>query len=270
MPLVCDALRGLEALSARLGAWTAAESWQRKGAAAYGEWLAAAGDATADTGATPPSDAQVLGAIDRQSTPDDVIVCAAGGLPGEMHKLWRSKATGDYHLEYGYSCMGYEIAGGLGVKLARPDAHVVVVVGDGSYMMMSSAIHTSVVLGRTIVVVVLDNHGFGCINRLQQACGGAPFNNLLGEGPGVDFAAHAGAMGAHAEAVTTIAELSAALERARGNARTSVIVIETDPAISSSAGGAWWDVAVPEVSERESVREARAAYARAIERRHRR
>jgi 3D-(3,5/4)-trihydroxycyclohexane-1,2-dione acylhydrolase (decyclizing) len=161
--------------------------------------------------------------------------------------------------------MGYEIAGGLGVKLADPDRELVVMVGDGSYLMLNSEIATSVTLGLKLVIVLLDNRGFGCINRLQKATGGAPFNNLLADsrqqGPAaVDFAAHAAALGAQSEKVADVGALSAALERARAAARTYVIVIETDPQAATTAGGAWWDVAVPEVSERDSVRAARAEY----------
>jgi 3D-(3,5/4)-trihydroxycyclohexane-1,2-dione acylhydrolase (decyclizing) len=163
--------------------------------------------------------------------------------------------------------MGYEIAGGIGVKMAHPDREVIVLVGDGSYLMLNSEIHTSVMLGRKLVIVVLDNRGYGCINRLQQACGGAPFNNLFADcvqGPGgvpeIDFAAHARSLGAHAEHVRGIPQLEDALRRARAADRTSVVVIDTDPARSTEAGGWWWEVAVPEVSERSEVREARAAY----------
>ncbi|MGH7266041.1 MAG: thiamine pyrophosphate-dependent enzyme, partial [Candidatus Rokuibacteriota bacterium] len=168
-----------------------------------------------------------------------------------------------YHLEYGYSCMGYEIAGGLGVKLAHPDREVFVMVGDGSYLMLNSEIATSVAMGTKLVIVLLDNHGFGCINRLQQACGGAPFNNLLGReapSPAIDFAAHARSLGAAAEQVKSIGDLEAALERARAAPRTAVVVIETDPVSTTGAGGAWWDVPVPEVSRRPEVRDARARY----------
>jgi 3D-(3,5/4)-trihydroxycyclohexane-1,2-dione acylhydrolase (decyclizing) len=157
--------------------------------------------------------------------------------------------------------MGYEIAGGLGTKLALPDREVFVMVGDGSYLMMNSEIATSVAMRQKLVIVVLDNRGFGCINRLQQACGGAPFGNLLGaEAPAVDFAAHARSLGAHAEQVKTIGDLEGALERARRAERTAVVVIETDPARPFSGGGAWWDVPVPEVSPRPEVRAAREAY----------
>jgi 3D-(3,5/4)-trihydroxycyclohexane-1,2-dione acylhydrolase (decyclizing) len=190
-----------------------------------------------------------------------VVVCAAGGLPGELHRLWRAGDPQGYHLEYGYSCMGYEIAGGLGVKLALPDREVFVMVGDGSYLMLNSEIATSVAMGARLTIVVLDNHGYGCINRLQQACGGAPFNNLLGaEAPAVDFVAHAQSLGARAEEAKSLADLEAALERARSADRTSVIVIETDPARALGAGGAWWDVPVAEVSARPEVRAEREAY----------
>ena len=152
------------------------------------------------------------------------MVCAAGGLPGELHKLWRAGAPLGYHLEYGYSCMGYEIAGGLGVKLALPDREVIVMVGDGSYLMLNSEIATSVMLGQKLIIVVLDNRGFGCINRLQQATGGAPFNNLLRDArhetlPEIDFAAHARPLGADAVKVASIAELEAAFKEARGAGR---------------------------------------------------
>ena len=212
-----------------------------------------------------PSDAQVIGAVGRWARDDTTVVCAAGGLPGELHKLWRPARAGGYHVEYGFSCMGYEIAGGLGVKLADPDREPVVMVGDGSYLMLNSEIATSVALGLKLVIVVLDNRGFGCINRLQKATGGAQFNNLLADcrqqsPTPVDFAAHAAALGAQSEKVADVGALAAALERARAAARTYVIVIETDPQAATTAGGAWWDVAVPEVSERDSVRAARAEY----------
>jgi len=166
--------------------------------------------------------------------------------------------------------MGYEIAGGLGVKLARPEREVVVIVGDGSYLMMNSELATAAMLGQKLVVVVLDNRGYGCINRLQQACGGVPFNNLLQdclrgaeEYPQIDFALHAQALGCLAEHPRSIAELDQALVRARAAKRTTVIVIDTDPNQTTEDGGAWWEVGVPEVSEREAVRAARSAYVEA-------
>jgi 3D-(3,5/4)-trihydroxycyclohexane-1,2-dione acylhydrolase (decyclizing) len=200
----------------------------------------------------------------------DIVVCAAGTLPAELHKLWRSAEPGGYHVEYGYSCMGYEIAGGLGVKMARPDREVVVMVGDGSYLMMNSELATSVMLGRKLIVVVLDNGGYGCIHRLQRASGGARFNNLLDdcvpegrEAPRIDFAAHARALGADAVHVDSVAGLKAAMAAARTARRSCVIVIDTTPERSTEDGGCWWEVAVPEVSARHEVNAAHDAYRRA-------
>ena len=211
-------------------------------------------------------DAQILGAVNRAASPGSIVVGAAGGLPGELHKLWRVREPGTYHLEYGYSCMGYEIAGGLGVKLAAPEREVYVMVGDGSYLMMNSEIATSIQLGRKLTIVLIDNGGFGCINRLQQGCGGASFNNLFAEGSGVDFAAHAASLGAVSCKVGGIAELETALEAAKAADRTSVIVIASDPVASTREGGAWWDVAVPEVSPRAEVTAARQLYETALTR----
>jgi 3D-(3,5/4)-trihydroxycyclohexane-1,2-dione acylhydrolase (decyclizing) len=265
-PLVCDARVGLERLGSRLDGWRAPPAVAARAAAELAAWRAAAASVTASPdGAGLPSDAQVIGAVQRQARARDVIVCAAGGLPGELHKLWRAGAPGGYHMEYGYSCMGYEIAGGLGVKIADPTREVIVMVGDGSYLMMNSEIATSVMLGLKLIIVVLDNRGFGCINRLQLATGGASFNNLLDDCahvtlPAIDFAAHARALGAAAVKVAGVAELEHALAAARAAPATSVIVVDTDPLVSTQAGGCWWDVAVPEVSEREEVRAARRGY----------
>ena len=269
IPLVGDALRTLDELGAALEGYATPPAWQRRTAELVAEWNAAVDVATAPGNLELPTDAQVSGAVNRAAGPKGTVVCAAGGLPGELHKLWRSSEPGGYHLEYGFSCMGYEIAGGLGVKLARPDREVFVMVGDGSYLMLNSELHTAVMLGRKLVVTVLDNRGYGCINRLQQACGGAPFNNMMedvdhrADETWVDFAAHARSLGALAEVVDGIAGLEAALARATSADRTSVIVIRTDPVRTTEKGGAWWDVAVPEVSVRDQVRDARTGYERA-------
>jgi len=265
LPLVADAGAGLAALSSALAGYAAPAAWTHAGAEAKTEWRAAAGAATAPSNAPLPSDAQVIGAVQRSAGPDAIVVCAAGGLPGELHKLWRAGRPGSYHLEYGFSCMGYEIAGGLGVKLARPDAEVIVLVGDGSYLMLNSEIATSVMLGLKLTIVVLDNGGFACIDRLQRATGGAPFNNLLVNArhetlPRLDFRAHAESLGAVAEKVAGVAELQTALARARAAPRTTVVVIDTDPAIATKAGGHWWDVPVPAVSTRAEVTAAHAAW----------
>lgn len=268
-PLVADARAGLAELEGALAGWKAPAGWTVQVQASREAWLATAARYTAAGNQALPSDAQVIGAVQRQSGASDVVLCAAGGLPGELHKLWQAGAPGGYHMEYGYSCMGYEIAGGLGAKLADPAREVVVMVGDGSYLMMNSEIATSVMLGIKLTIVVLDNRGFGCINRLQNATGGASFNNLLRDArhevlPEIDFAAHAASMGAVARKVAGIAELESALAEARGHDRTSVVVIDTDPLISTDAGGHWWDVAVPEVSVRDEVKAARERYENAL------
>ena len=272
-PLVTDARLGLQALHAGLAGWRSDATWQQTGQKAIAAWndyyerITSAVKISTPSGL--PSDAQVLGAVKRASDPGDIVVCAAGGLPGELHKLWRTDRVGGYHLEYGYSCMGYEIAGGMGVKMACPDRDVIVVVGDGSYMMLNSELATSVMLGHKIIVVVLDNGGFGCINRLQQSTGGESFNNLFdncvaseGRAPLLDFAKHASAMGAASEHVESLAELELAVGRAKAADRSCLISLRTDPD-ESSGGGFWWDVAVPEVSERADVRTAREDYAAA-------
>ena len=243
-PLVGDALRTLEALRRDALFPGVTEAWQDRAASLARDWTKVVDAATAPpAGNALPSDAQVLGAVNRAARAEDTVVCAAGGLPGELHKLWRTARPGGYHVEYGFSTMGYEIAGGLGVRMAQHEGEVFVLVGDGSYLMMNSELATSVQMGRKLIVTVLDNGGFGCINRLQQACGGAPFNNLVPHG--VDFAAHARSLGALAEEVSDIPGLEAALEWARGAARTCVIVIATDPVATTQAGGAWWDVPSP-------------------------
>jgi 3D-(3,5/4)-trihydroxycyclohexane-1,2-dione acylhydrolase (decyclizing) len=271
-PLLADALAGLEALESALGDWQAPAAWTDRARAEKSAWEDLATRYTAAGNTALPSDAQVIGVVQRQLRPGDVVLNAAGGLPGELHKLFRTEEPLGYHMEYGFSCMGYEIAGGIGTKLALPDRNVIVMVGDGSYLMLNSELATSILLGQKLTVVVLDNHGFGCISRLQHATGGEGFNNLLAdtqhvELPALDFAAHARSLGATAEKVGSLADLEAALARARASARTYVIVIETDAIASTEAGGAWWDVAVPEVSPRPQVAEARARYEDAIARR---
>jgi 3D-(3,5/4)-trihydroxycyclohexane-1,2-dione acylhydrolase (decyclizing) len=263
-PVLGDVGATIEELAATLDGWTVPEEWRRATLASVRAWNEDWERATAPTNAL-PSDAQVLGAVGRKASEDAVVVCAAGGLPGELHKLWRTGRPGGYHVEYGYSCMGYEIAGGIGAKIAEPGRDVFVMVGDGSNLMLNSELATSVMLGTKLAVVLLDNRGFGCINRLQHSTGGRPFNNLLADArhdalPEIDFAGHARSLGATAEKVGSIAELEAALDRSAKADSTYVIVIETDPAISTEAGGAWWDVAVPEVSPRTEVQAARKAY----------
>jgi 3D-(3,5/4)-trihydroxycyclohexane-1,2-dione acylhydrolase (decyclizing) len=270
-PVVGDAGEVVSALSRALDEWSAPAEWTAGAAALKSRWDDEIAQLTAaPQGVAPglPSDAQVLGAVWRAASEDAVVVCAAGGLPGELHKLWRVRKPGGYHVEYGFSCMGYEIAGGLGAKLAEPDRDVHVMVGDGSYLMANSELATSVMLGAPLVVTLLDNRGFGCINRLQGHVGVDGFNNLLDDChhqvmPQIDFVAHARSLGATAEKVRDIAALETALAGARSLARTHVIVIETDPAISSP-GGAWWDVPVAQISANPAVGLARQAYEAAL------
>jgi 3D-(3,5/4)-trihydroxycyclohexane-1,2-dione acylhydrolase (decyclizing) len=269
--VVGDAKAGVAALDAALGDWRAPAALAESAARLKAEWDAEAARYIAPTNAELPSDAEVLGALMRAGDKTDIVVCASGGLPGELHKLWRPGAPLGYHVEYGYSCMGYEIAGGLGAKMAHPDREVVVTLGDGSYLMANSEIATAVMMGVKLIIVVNDNRGFGCINRLQAATGGAPFNNLLRDAwqekmPEVDFAAHAASMGAEAVKVGSIAELERAFTAAKAARGVQVIVVDTDPMQTTDAGGAWWEVAVPEVSARREVEAARRGYEEATRR----
>jgi len=270
LPLVADARVGLEELSANLAGWAAPKAWTADAKAGFKAWMATADTYTAPTNAERPSDAQVIGAVQRALGREVSLMGASGGLPGELHKLWQASYPSSYHLEYGFSCMGYEIPGGIGMKMAQPDREVVVMVGDGSYMMMNSELATSVMMGVKLTIVLLDNRGYGCINRLQHACGGERFNNLYDyntfqqETPQIDFVMHARSQGAIAVKASSLAELEAALVEAKAAPRTTVIVIDTDPMISTDAGGHWWEVAVPEVSVRPQVNAARKKYEAAL------
>lgn len=262
-----DAALSLDALTSALPDWKSDDSWQARARQLNAEWRHAIGDIVHSSRADMPTYAEVIGAI-QDSSPDssskDIAVCAAGTLPAELHKLWRSSVPGGYHMEYGYSCMGYEIAGGLGVKMARPDREVIVIVGDGSYLMLNNELATSVMLGQKIIVVVTDNFGYACITRLQKACGGAPFNNMFedclqapGGMPTIDFAANARSLGANAESVKNIAELGEAMKRARASDTSYLISIVIDGPQSTPEGGCWWEVGIPEVSTRPAVVAAR-------------
>ena len=266
LALRADALRTIEALSAALAGTPRETAWLEVARQRVAEWEAEREAELASHRLGRPSDAAVVEVVNHACGDDGVVVGAAGGLPGELHKLWRASGPGSYHVEYGYSCMGYEIAGGLGVKLAHPARPVFVLVGDGSYLMMNSEIATSVALDRPLVIVLLDNRGYGCIHRLQAACGASEFNNLLDEAaPAVDFVEHARALGAHAQRVAGLGELAQALQAAVARHRTSVIVIETDPDRRTAIGGAWWDVPVAEASTQAGVREAYRRYRGEIE-----
>jgi len=269
--LVADARTGLEQLARSLEGWQAEPGWTLRAKGLAQTWRDRVTQlTTAEPKGELPYDAEVIGAVRDSasfSAATDVVVCAAGTLPAELHKLWRAAGPGNYHMEYGYSCMGYEIAGGLGVKLARPQQEVIVMVGDGSYMMMNSEIASSVMLGRKLIVVVLDNRGYGCIHRLQRASGGERFNNMLddcvpegGNRATIDFAAHGASMGAGAVHVVGVRELKAAMVKARAATKTQVIVIDTTAERTTDDGGCWWEVAIPEVSARTEVSDAHARY----------
>ncbi len=265
IPVVGDARETLGELTSLLGEYRAGDQWsgfasdQTSQYHAYIDKISAADPADA---ADVPTYAQVVGVIDRVAGPEDVVVSAAGGFPGEVSNGWRAKALNSFDCEYGFSCMGYEISGGWGAAMALPHKDITVLTGDGSYLMMNSDLYSSVLSGHKMIVIVCDNGGFAVINRLQVNQGGRPFNNLLAdanivEETRVDFAGHARAMGCEAETVSTIAELEAAYVRAKASDRTYVIALQTQ-AHAWTEGGAWWEVGVPEVSNSESVQRARS------------
>jgi len=266
LAVVGDALETMQELDAVLGDWRAAPDLMSEARALFAEWNRLVDERQAPTNALVPTYAQVVGAVNQWAGPKDMMVTAAGGLPGEVTKGWRVKDPGTFDCEFGFSCMGYEIAAGWGHAMASAGSSTpIVMVGDGSYMMMNSDIYSTVLSGRKMVVIVCDNGGFAVINRLQNFKGIPGFNNLLtdcrvkdkGAPPHVDFARHAEAMGALARHCESFAELKGALDWARTTDRTTVISIATD-AFEWVPGDADWDVGVPEVSTREAVREARA------------
>ncbi len=276
LPLVADAREGLIELGAALDSYRAGADWTARAASetaqyhAYIDKIAApvavgtdAGGGSPDPYADLPTYAQVVGAVDRAADDSTYVVAAAGGLPGELVNGWRASAVHSFDCEYGYSCMGYEIAGAWGAKMAMPEREVMVLVGDGSYLMMNSDLYSTVITGHKLIVIVCDNGGYAVIDRLQVNQGGASFNNLFADCRterlvDVDFAAHAASMGCMTETVGTISELEAAIERARDADRTYVIALKTHPH-RWTEGGSFWEVGVPEVSASESVRAAREA-----------
>jgi 3D-(3,5/4)-trihydroxycyclohexane-1,2-dione acylhydrolase (decyclizing) len=267
LPVVGDALAAIAELDAALGAWKAPADRMATAKTLYADWNRELDAGQAPTNQEVPSYAQVIAVVNKAARPEDTMVTAAGGLPGETIKNWRCKAPNTYDCDFGFSCMGYELAGGWGhaMAMADQDGTPIIMVGDGSYMMMNSDIHSSVLSGHKMIVVVCDNGGYAVINRLQTNMGGAGFNNLLTDcrgvdkanPPHVDFAKHAEAMGAHARHVDSLADLEAALEWAQTTDATTVISIASD-AYTWTPGGADWYVGVPETSPREGVQKARA------------
>jgi 3D-(3,5/4)-trihydroxycyclohexane-1,2-dione acylhydrolase (decyclizing) len=261
--LVTDAKVGLEELSINLGKWKAPQAWTARAKSERAKWQTVIAKYLKPSNAEHPADSQVVGAALRALGRDVTVLCAAGSMPGELHKLWEASYPGSYHMEYGFSCMGYEIAGGIGVKLAHPEREVIVWTGDGTYMMANSELATACMLGTKITLIVTDNRGFGCINRLQHATGSERFNNLFdyntleGENHGIDFVKHTESMGAVAIKVKSLADLESALKKAKKSDKTHAIIIDTDPMHTTDAGGSWWEVGVPEVSSRPQVMKAR-------------
>jgi 3D-(3,5/4)-trihydroxycyclohexane-1,2-dione acylhydrolase (decyclizing) len=267
--VVGDALEALDDLDSMIGAWKAPAAHLPHAKALFVEWDALLDDHQTPTNAPIPTYAQVVNVVNRAAGEKDTLIAAAGGIPGEVAKGWRVKAPNSFDLEFGFSCMGYEIAAGWGCAMAQSGpgglgGTPIVMLGDGTYMMMNSDIYSTVLSGHKMIVVVCDNGGYAVISRLQQFKGVPGFNNLLKDcritdktNPlHVDFAKHAEAMGAAARRCESLADLESALEWAKGNDRTTVISIVTD-AYSWVPGDADWDVGVPEVSDRETVNKAR-------------
>jgi len=275
LPVVADAREALQALTTQLAGWRADPAYTLRAgdlAAAWDGEVTAAYDLAADPAAL-PRQSQVIGAVNDLSGDRDVVVCAAGSMPGDLHKMWRTRDPKGYQVEYGYSCMGYEIAGGLGVKMAAPDREVVVMVGDGSYLMMAQELLTAVQEGIKLVVVLVQNHGFASIGALSETVGAPRFGTSLryrsvtgsldGDILPVDLAANAASLGAQVLRADTLGSFRQCLSAALVATRTTVVHVECDVATGSPSSGSWWDVPVAEVSGLAVTRAARAAYEQA-------
>jgi 3D-(3,5/4)-trihydroxycyclohexane-1,2-dione acylhydrolase (decyclizing) len=272
-PLVADAQTGICALAPALRAagYRTEDAYADRVRDLKAEWDAAVDALRASDGDGLLTQANAIGLVNEAARPQDVVVCAAGGLPGDLLKLWRPLDPKGYHLEYGYSCMGYEIAGGLGVKMAAPEREVYVMVGDGSYLMMHTEIVTAVQEGLKLTIVLLDNGGFGCIRGLQTSAGSPAFGNdlrfrdpatgrLSGPTVPVDFVKNAESLGAIAWHAADRPALAAALEAAKHETRPVLISVPIDPDARVPTFESWWDVPVAEASAQEGVRDALAAY----------
>ncbi len=275
LPVVADARAALEQMAAALPSYRVSGEYAHSIAAWKDAWERETDRLYALRHGPPISQGEVIGLVNRLSKPEDIVVCAAGSLPGDLHKLWRTRQPNGYHLEYGYSCMGYEIAGGLGVKMAWPSREVYVMVGDGSYLMMNSEIATSIQEGVKLNIIMLDNHGFSSIGGLSQAIGSGGFGTdyrvrsaetgrLDGPNVPVDFVALACGLGAHAVRARTHQEAERAIDAMRGHDKTSVVVIEVDKEMRVPGYESWWDVPISAVSEIDSIRQARAGYETAV------
>ncbi len=271
LPIVGDAKLSLQLLTAALMDFAAPKSWTDHASSEVSKWNAYVdGNIRPQTGAggnRPMSYAQVIGAVNAMCDPRDRVVAAAGGLPAEITSNWRTKSVGTVDVEFGFSCMGYEIAGGWGARIAQaesePGNDTIVFTGDGSYLMLNSDIYSSVLTAKKLIIIICDNGGFAVIHKLQANTGNVPFNNLIAdcniavEPFTVDFEAHARAMGAEAETVQSIAELSAAFARAKAASRTYVISLKVDAFEGwTGEGHTWWEIGTPGISERAEVRAA--------------
>ena len=258
IPVVADARVAIEEIASRLGGFTTSAGYRHTVEALRREWNAEVDRVTAAAVTRAPFvQAELVGAVNAFARPQDVVVGAAGSLPGDLHKLWRSREPNTYHLEYGYSCMGYEIAGGLGVKMADPLRDVFVMVGDGSYLMMAQEIVTSIQEGFKLIIVLLDSHGYASIGGLSRSIGSGGFGTQFNHKAPVDLAANAESLGAVVFRATDRAGFEAALQSARAADRTAVIYAEVDPNQGVPGYESWWDVPVAEVSEQPDVRAAR-------------
>ncbi|MFS4417776.1 3D-(3,5/4)-trihydroxycyclohexane-1,2-dione acylhydrolase (decyclizing) [Maribacter sp. 2307ULW6-5] len=270
VPLVGDAKAILERMHKELTNFKVNEAYRKKVAELNASWDRYVSEVYEEKNEVPAFQGEVIGAVNQFSDPNDIMICAAGSLPGDLHKLWRTKNPKGFHLEYGYSCMGYEIAGGLGAKMAQPKSEVYVLVGDGSYLMMAQEIVTSIQEKQKLTIVLLNNDGYASIGGLSASLGSEGFgtyyryrnqgtNQLDGDILPIDYAANAASMGAHVIKAKNVSELKSALAEAKTIERTVLIYIETDRE-ERVPGFAWWDVAVAQVSEKEGVRKSHKAY----------
>lgn len=275
LPVVADARAAMEVLGRALRGWRVSDAYRRRTEKLNRAWDREVNRLYQTPTGVPVSQAEVIGAVNEFARPRDVVMGAAGSLPGDLHRLWRTRDPKGYHLEYGYSCMGYEVAGGLGIKMAAPDREVYVMVGDGSWLMMSSELVTAIQEGVKLTVVLLDNHGFQSIGGLSQAIGNKHFGvrykqrnlktgHLDGANVPIDFAANARSLGAHVIPVRDIPQLKSALVEARRQTRSTVIVIETDAEKRAPGYDSWWDVPIAEVSSLAAVKQARQAFEQAV------
>jgi 3D-(3,5/4)-trihydroxycyclohexane-1,2-dione acylhydrolase (decyclizing) len=269
--VVSDAREAIEALGVELGNYSVDDDYRTRTADLAGEWEDTVSAVFQLDDDAALNQNQVIGLVNALSDPRDVVVCAAGSMPGDLHKLWRIRDRKGYHVEYGYSCMGYEIAGGIGAKMAEPDRDVFVMVGDGSYLMMATELVTAVQENVKVIVVLVQNHGFASIGGLSEALGSQRFGTsyryrsdagrLDGDTLPVDLAANAASLGADVIRVVTAAEFTDAVEMAKASDRTTVIHVETDPMTIAPDSESWWDVPVSEISTLESTQTAYASYA---------